>query len=125
MERHTGLSKSNSIWSRGTNVESYCSMRSRWDLTRPKLTKVNKIFDADNEQEKITRNRFKFEAEKNLNIETVVIVDSMNYIKGYRYQMYCIAREMKTTYCVVFCNASLEQARIFNQKNENRYPEAL
>ena len=34
----------------------------------------------------------KFETEKNLNNETVVILDSMNYIKGYRYQMYCSAR---------------------------------
>lgn len=49
----------------------------------------------------------------------------MNYIKGYRYQMYCIAREVKSTYCVIFCNTSLEAARKFNALNENRYSEPL
>jgi len=26
--------------------------------------------------------------------DTIVIVDGLNYIKGYRYQMYCAAREL-------------------------------
>lgn len=26
--------------------------------------------------------------------DTIVIVDGLNYIKGYRYQMYCVAREL-------------------------------
>lgn len=42
--------------------------------------------------------------------KTIVIADSMNYIKGFRYQMYCIAREQKTTYCVLYCNTSLQAA---------------
>jgi len=46
----------------------------------------------EKDQEKITRGQLKFETEKSLNNETVVILDSMNYIKGYRYQMYCSAR---------------------------------
>lgn len=29
-----------------------------------------------------------------MNRETIVIADSLNYIKGYRYQMYCAAREL-------------------------------
>ena len=71
------------------------------------------------DQEKITRGQLKFETEKNLNADTVVILDSMNYIKGYRYQMYCIAREMKSTYCVIFCHTALEAARKFNALNDN------
>jgi tRNA uridine 5-carbamoylmethylation protein Kti12 len=30
-----------------------------------------------------------------------VIVDSLNYIKGFRYQMYCAARELKARVCTV------------------------
>lgn len=30
---------------------------------------------------------------RNMNPETIVICDSSNYIKGFRYQMYCAARE--------------------------------
>ena len=52
-------------------------------------------------------------------------MDSSNYIKGYRYQMYCIAREQKTTYCVIFCNTDPEKCKEFNKLNENRFEEDL
>lgn len=55
--------------------------------------------------------------EKNLIGNTIVIIDSLNFIKGYRYQMYCIAREQKSTYCVVFCNTDPDKCREFNMKN--------
>lgn len=32
---------------------------------------------------------------------TILIVDSLNYIKGFRYQMYCAARETKIRVCTV------------------------
>jgi protein KTI12 len=63
--------------------------------------------------------------EKNLVGDAVVVVDSLNYIKGYRYQMYCIAREQKTTYCVVYCNTVSERCKEFNLKNANRFSEEL
>ena len=31
----------------------------------------------------------------------LVIMDGMNYIKGYRYQMYCAAREAEVRTCTV------------------------
>jgi protein KTI12 len=31
----------------------------------------------------------------------IVIVDGMNYIKGWRYQLYCAARELKLRVCTV------------------------
>ena len=31
----------------------------------------------------------------------IVIVDSMNYIKGFRYQLYCEAKALQTPSCVV------------------------
>jgi protein KTI12 len=48
--------------------------------------------EVDAQEEKITRGRLKFEVEKNLVGSTIVIADSLNYIKGFRYQMYCVAR---------------------------------
>ena len=65
----------------------------------------------------MTRGKIKFEVEKNLLDGVIVIADSMNYIKGYRYQMFCIAREVKTTYCVVYCNSTHEKCRQFNALN--------
>jgi protein KTI12 len=31
--------------------------------------------------------------QRNLTKNSIVIVDALNYIKGFRYQMYCVARE--------------------------------
>jgi len=33
--------------------------------------------------------------------DTILLMDSLNYIKGFRYQMYCAAREMKIRICTV------------------------
>lgn len=38
--------------------------------------------------------------------DTILIVDSLNYIKGFRYQMYCAAREMKIRVCTVSVSPS-------------------
>lgn len=65
----------------------------------------------------MSRGKIKFEVEKNLLDGVIVIADSLNYIKGFRYQMYCIAREQQTTYCVVYCNTSQEKCLEFNNKN--------
>lgn len=50
--------------------------------------------------------------------DTILIVDSMNYIKGFRYQMYCAAREHKLRVCtvshiVVSPRSNLNRAKIF------------
>jgi Chromatin associated protein KTI12 len=36
-----------------------------------------------------------------MNSETILIVDAPNYIKGFRYQLYCAARELKLRVCTV------------------------
>jgi protein KTI12 len=56
---------------------------------------------ADNVKEKEFRGFFRSHVEKNLNQQTIVIVDTLNYIKGVRYEYYCLARTAKTTYAVV------------------------
>lgn len=39
--------------------------------------------------------------ERFLTKDDIVIVDAMNYIKGFRYQLYCLARAIGTPHCVV------------------------
>jgi protein KTI12 len=48
---------------------------------------------SDSKSEKVARATFFAALQRELNHGTVVIADSLNYIKGYRYQMYCAARE--------------------------------
>ena len=39
--------------------------------------------------------------QRHMAIDTILIVDSLNYIKGFRYQLYCAARELKLRTCTV------------------------
>ena len=73
----------------------------------------------DNTSEKMVRSFLRSNVEKNLNEQTVVILDSMNYIKGYRYELFCQARSAKTPHCVVYMDLSVEKAREYNKTHEN------
>eukprot|EP01091_Cochliopodium_minus_P007309 TRINITY_DN17208_c0_g1_i1.p1 TRINITY_DN17208_c0_g1~~TRINITY_DN17208_c0_g1_i1.p1 ORF type:complete len:271 (+),score=72.10 TRINITY_DN17208_c0_g1_i1:30-842(+) len=79
----------------------------------------------DGHIEKMTRGSFKSSVERNLNKDTVVIVDSMNYIKGFRYELFCISKSAATPIAVLFCDTPLEMAIQFNLKNENKYEENI
>ncbi|KAL0956020.1 hypothetical protein HGRIS_002193 [Hohenbuehelia grisea] len=48
--------------------------------------------------------------------DTILIVDALNYIKGFRYQIYCVAREMKVRMCTVFVVATHEHCRQWNHE---------
>ncbi|KAK9819699.1 hypothetical protein WJX72_001375 [[Myrmecia] bisecta] len=80
----------------------------------------------DSASEKNTRGTLKAATDRSLTKGTVVILDSLNNIKGYRYELYCIARAAGTRYCVVHCDAPVEQAREWNRaRPEPTYTEDL
>jgi len=56
--------------------------------------------------EKTTRGAIKSAADHALSADCYLIVDSMNYIKGYRYELYCTARTFRTAHCVVWVGCS-------------------
>lgn len=53
----------------------------------------------------------------------IVILDGGNYIKGWRYQLWCEAKAVRTTCCVVHVGTSVEQARTVNQARIARQEE--
>ncbi|KAL6058844.1 hypothetical protein STEG23_014915 [Scotinomys teguina] len=53
--------------------------------------------------EKALRAALRAAVERRLSRQDVVILDSMNYIKGFRYELYCLARAARTPLCVVYC----------------------
>ncbi|TPX46906.1 hypothetical protein SeMB42_g03527 [Synchytrium endobioticum] len=58
--------------------------------------------------------------------ETVVISDWMNYIKGYRYQLYCSSKTMGTPHCILYCGTPVETARSWNAaRRDNPYDESI
>lgn len=57
--------------------------------------------NTDAAAEKETRGSLRAAVDHALNAKTVVVLDSLNYIKGFRYQLYCAARAESTQHCVV------------------------
>ncbi|KAF6159663.1 hypothetical protein GIB67_029921 [Kingdonia uniflora] len=51
--------------------------------------------------EKNLRGVLRSEVDRSLSKENIVIVDSLNSIKGYRYELWCLARAVGIRYCVV------------------------
>mmetsp|Transcript_35831 Transcript_35831/g.40738 ORF Transcript_35831/g.40738 Transcript_35831/m.40738 type:complete len:276 (-) Transcript_35831:1155-1982(-) len=74
---------------------------------------------ANGTKEKMTRAFLRSNVEKELDNETIVILDSLNYIKGYRYELYCLVRNAQTTHCVVYCETPQELAITRNQERDS------
>lgn len=72
--------------------------------------------------EKMTRGAVKAEVERHVAKDSIVIVDYLNYIKGYRYELFCLSRSAATPHCVLWCDVSLDQARAWNPQT---YPDDL
>ncbi|RPA93040.1 chromatin associated protein KTI12 [Choiromyces venosus 120613-1] len=53
-----------------------------------------------------------------LSKDDVVIADGLNYIKGYRYQLFCEAKALLTPSCVVHVAAPAEKCREWNAARE-------
>eukprot|EP00056_Hartaetosiga_gracilis_P018795 m.11913 g.11913 ORF g.11913 m.11913 type:complete len:276 (-) comp7072_c0_seq1:28-855(-) len=56
---------------------------------------------SNSQSEKKTRGILRSEVERLLAQDICVIVDSLNYIKGFRYELYCVARSLKTAHCII------------------------
>jgi protein KTI12 len=66
------------------------------------------------------RSDFKAAVHREIRQDQVTIVDGMNFIKGFRYELYCFAREASLGFCCAFCDVSDDDAF---ERSKNRYPE--
>lgn len=64
--------------------------------------------------EKDARATFSSAIKRLLTRDAIVIADGMNYIKGFRYQLYCEAKAVQTTNCVVHVGTPPEKCRELN-----------
>ncbi|XP_025414502.1 protein KTI12 homolog isoform X1 [Sipha flava] len=73
-------------------------------------------------KEKELRSKLHSDALKSLTKENVVILDSGNFIKGFRYELYCSSKSLSTPKCLVVCDISptraweLNESRAENEK---------
>ncbi|XP_060932829.1 protein KTI12 homolog isoform X1 [Limanda limanda] len=73
---------------------------------------------ADSQKEKNVRASLKAEVERKVNKDDIVILDSLNYIKGYRYELFCLIKHAQTPQCLVYCLTSDEQSSSWNSGRE-------
>lgn len=79
------------------------------------LVKDTTLTYSHPQKEKEVRNQLKSEVQKILDKDTIVILDSLNYIKGYRYELYAVSKACKTTQCTVHLNVEPDVAWKINE----------
>ncbi|KAG6585240.1 Protein KTI12-like protein, partial [Cucurbita argyrosperma subsp. sororia] len=75
---------------------------------------------ADMPAEKNLRGVLRSEVDRSVSEDNIVIVDSLNSIKGYRYELWCLARGAGIRYCVLYCDVEEIHCRKWNdERREN------
>ncbi|KAI8920500.1 chromatin associated protein KTI12 [Entophlyctis helioformis] len=69
---------------------------------------------ADATEEKKSRGALLSAVERHLSKDDIVVCDGLNYIKGFRYQLYCVARALGTPTCTIHSAISVDAAKARN-----------
>ncbi|KAG2114295.1 chromatin associated protein KTI12 [Suillus discolor] len=77
---------------------------------------VDRVSYDDSLQEKIARATLFTAITRQIAKDTILIVDGMNYIKGFRYQLYCKAREAGVRVATVYVLATPGQCQKWNDE---------
>ncbi|CAH2238003.1 protein KTI12 homolog [Pararge aegeria] len=64
----------------------------------------------DSQKEKRVRGYLKSEVIRLIGKDNVVILDGSNYIKGYRYELYCASKASKSTQCTIYTIRNQQEA---------------
>ncbi|PHZ08314.1 chromatin associated protein KTI12 [Rhizopus microsporus ATCC 52813] len=87
---------------------------------------VPKTAYKDAREEKKARGALLSAVERLLSKDDIVIADGLNYIKGFRYQLYCVARAIGTPHCVVHTGVPADIAKEWNtSRNDERYDDIV
>ncbi|GJW62405.1 protein KTI12 [Tanacetum coccineum] len=75
---------------------------------------------AEMTSEKNLRGVLRSEVDRSLSKDSIIIVDSLNSIKGYRYELWCLARAAGIRHCVLFCDVEETQCRSWNKERQEK-----
>ncbi|XP_073059355.1 protein KTI12 homolog [Primulina eburnea] len=70
--------------------------------------------------EKNLRGVLRSQVDRSLSRDSIIILDSLNSIKGYRYELWCLARAAGTRYCVLHCDVEESTCRKWNQERSEK-----
>ena len=79
-----------------------------------KGTSRNELY-ANSHKEREVRGNLKSSAQRLLTKDDVVILDSLNYIKGFRYELFCVTKSCRTPHCVIYCVTDGETSKAWNR----------
>ncbi|PHH60448.1 hypothetical protein CDD81_1660 [Ophiocordyceps australis] len=91
--------------------------RSVYDLSDPEIPNYTR---SSNASEKNARAALYAAVKRLLSDKDFVILDSLNYIKGWRYQLHCEAKAVRTASCVLQIGCSRRQAKQVNEERLRR-----
>lgn len=77
------------------------------------------------QDERKLRSRITSAVRRDLSKNKIVVVDSLNYIKGFRYQLHCEVKNLSTSFCLIQTMCPVETVKEWNNKNENPWDETL
>ena len=77
------------------------------------------------QDERKLRSKITSAVRRDLSKRKIVIVDSLNYIKGFRYQLHCEAKNVSTTFCLVQTLCPVDIVRQWNRSSQNPWDETL
>ncbi|KAK3548875.1 hypothetical protein QTP70_021270 [Hemibagrus guttatus] len=78
-------------------------------------------YDPYSQREKHLRGALRSEVERKINKDHIVILDSLNYIKGYRYELFCLIKHAQTPHCLVYCLTTAALSSDWNKEREDDY----
>ncbi|XP_059446924.1 protein KTI12 homolog [Corylus avellana] len=70
--------------------------------------------------EKNLRGVLRSEVDRSVSKDNIIIVDSLNSIKGYRYELWCLARAAGIRYCVLYCDIEETNCRKWNEERRDK-----
>ncbi|CAG9794344.1 unnamed protein product [Diatraea saccharalis] len=79
----------------------------------------------DFQKEKRVRGYLKSEVLRLIGKDNVIILDGSNYIKGYRYELYCASKASKSTQCTIYTICNHDEAWENNQSRLNNKESSL
>ncbi|XP_043239102.1 protein KTI12 homolog isoform X1 [Amphibalanus amphitrite] len=82
---------------------------------------------SSSQVEKDVRGALKGEVIRKISKDDIVILDGLNYIKGFRYELFCISKNCRTPQVTVHCIINPEQAWKWNESRpeSQRYSRAV
>lgn len=78
---------------------------------------------VDNVAEKHLRSKVKGIVEKSIDKNHFIVVDGCNYIKGFRYELFCRGKTEGTCTCVIYANTNVKTILSWNESKATWLPE--